>query len=332
MSKVVIKVSDYDFPNVEIERKLTERINAEFDSAQCKTEEELIDFLKDADVILSQYAKITSNVIKHLKKCKGIIRYGIGVDNIDVEAATKAGIKVCNVTTYGIDEVADHTIALLFAAIRKICFISNKVKANIWDFKLTKPIERIKNKKLGLVGFGNIPQMVAKKLSPWDLDIVTYDPYIRDEIAKNFNVKKVSFDELLSTSDYVSVHAPLTKETFHLFNESTFNKMKDGAIFVNTARGGLVDEKALYNALVSKKLSFAAIDVMENEPPIKNHQLFDLDNIIITPHMAFYSEQALYNLQKLAAEEAVRIAKGEKPLSCVNLKDLQNNAGGKNEK
>lgn len=313
-----VVVTDYEYPDLDQERKVFGAIGVEFVAGQCKDEDAVIALARDADALLNQYAKLTPKVIEALENCKIIIRYGIGVDNVNVPAATKAGIMVCNVPTYGIHEVSDHVVGLFFSSIRKIPAMSETVKKGRWDCNLGRPIYRIHGKTLGLAGFGNIARMVAQKLAPWNLKVLGYDPFISESVFKSHGVEKTSFEQLLKESDFVSAHVPHTAETFHMFSYERFKQMKRGAIFINTARGPLVDEDGLYRALQEGWLAGAALDVMEKEPPDPDHPLLSLPNVIITPHMAWYSEESAVDLQRMAAEEVARVLRGEEPLWCLN--------------
>lgn len=316
--KYRVVVTDCQFPNFDQEIKVIENQNGEFILKQCFSEDELIKVTAEADGILNQYAKITARVINSMKKCKVIVRYGIGIDTIDLSAATQAGIPVCNVPLYGIHEVSDHVIALLFSCIRNLLPMDALVKKNDWDYKLSRPVSRIQGKTIGFVGFGNIPKMISRKLKPWDLRMLTYDPFVSPEICLEFGVKKVSLDLMLKESDYISLHAPLTPETHHLFNYEKFKSMKQGTIFINTSRGAIVDEQGLLKALEEGWLGSAGLDVLEQEPPVSQNPLFELDNIILSPHMAWHSADSEVDLQRMAAEEVMRVLKGEKPASCLN--------------
>ena len=313
-----VVVTDCNFPNFDQERRVLEPIGAEIIIGQCRTEDEVIALARDADSILNQYAPMTVRVMNALPRCKVIVRYGIGLNNLDVPAATKAGILICNVPFYGLDEVSDHTVALILSCIRKIPFMSEKAKKGEWDFKLGIPIFRIHGSTLGLVGFGNIPRRVVQKMQPWKLRILAHDPFVSDEIFKSHGVIKSSFEEILGKSDIVSVHVPLTPATQDLFSMEAFKKMRRKAFLISTSRGGIVNEPDLCRALKERVLAGAALDVMSTEPPDPNDPLLQLPNIIITPHMAFYSEQSIVDLQRMAAEEVARVLKGEKPLSPVN--------------
>jgi D-3-phosphoglycerate dehydrogenase len=271
------------------------------------------------------YAKITGDMIRQMRHCRVISRFGIGVDNVDLPAATSARIVVTRVPDYCIDEVSDHAMALLLALVRKVPFADSLVQAGHWEMPAVVPIRRIRGKVLGLVGFGKIPQLVTPKAKAFGMKVVAYDPYIPASILKQAEVERVEFAELLQTSDYISIHAPLTAETRNLFDAGAFEKMKPTAYLINTARGSLVDEMALARALDAGQLAGAALDVMVDEPP-KNSPLFGRANVIVTPHTSFYSVEALNELQTKAAEEVVRVLRNERPLTPVNPELLDSGA------
>lgn len=317
MPKVV--VTDLVYSDVRYEKEILAPLNVELIVAHCKKEGEVIRICKDADVLLVCYAPITKKVMRNLEKCKGMIRYGVGVDNIDVEAATARGVLVVNVPHYGAEnEVSSHALGLLLCAARNIVFLDRKVRQGIWDYRVARPIYRIEGSTLGLVGFGNIGKMLARKVKGLEMGVIAYDPYRNREEFEREKVERVAFEELLQRSDYVSVHVPLNQETYHLIGERQLRMMKTTAVLINTARGGVVDTQALYLALRNKWIKSACVDVVENGPLSKDYSLLQLDNVIITPHSAFYSEQSCATLQRIAAEEASRLLKGELPRSVVN--------------
>ena len=315
--KPKIVITDCDHPTVEIEKETLSEIDPEFVLAHCNTEVEVIEVAKDADGIINQYAPITRKVIESLKRCKVIARYGVGVDNIDVEAATEHGIIVANVPDYCVDEVSTHAIALILACARGITLLDRKRREKKWDFTLAKPIFRTKGKILGLFGLGRIAKIIAQKASGFGFKIIAYDPYVS---KVDSGIRLVEFSQLLSDSDFISIHSPLTEETRHLFGENELKKMKKTAYLINTARGPIVDEKALYKALENKWIAGAALDVMEKEPPDWENSLLKLDNLIITPHISFYSEESYVELKTKTAKAVLSVLKGELPRAMVNPK------------
>ena len=321
--KYKVVITETEYKSFEIEKEELNKVDAEVIVGQCKTEDEIIKIAKDADGLIVVYACITRRIIKSLKKCKVIARYGIGVDNIDVEAATEHGIWIVNVPKYCIDEVSDHTITLALACVRKVVMLDNAVKKGIWNFKISTPIFRLRNMKLGLIGFGDIARAVSLKAQAFGLSVVAYDPYISSSIMTQNNVKKANLEDLLKEADIVSLHLPLTKNTKYMFTEKEFKLMKNTAFIINTARGPLIKEKDLYIALKEKWIAGAGLDVIEKEPIGLNNNLLKLDNIIITPHVAFYSEESLKDLQRGAAKGVAQVLNGETPSSIVNKEVLK---------
>ena len=323
MSKFKVVITDSDYEDHDIEEKILSSIGADLIKFQCRTEDEVIKYCKDADGLLNQYAPITKRVIENLQKTKIIVRYGVGVDNIDVEAATKKGILVANVI-YDTTDVADHAVGLILSLIRKIPWADQKVKNNIWNWKNMRPISRLKGKTVGIIGFGRIGRKVAQRLKGFEVKIIAYDPYASMEVFNKYGVKRVDFENLISEADIITIHTPLTNETRHMIGEKEFKSMKRNAIIVNTSRGGVVDEKALYKALKEKWVAGAGLDVMEKEPPEKDNPILKLDNVIVTPHMAWYSEDSFNEIRKIAAEEIARALTGQTPINLVNKNVFKN--------
>lgn len=310
-----VVVTDCDHFSLELERKVLDEINPEFVVAHCTTENEVIEAARDADGIINQYVPITRRVIESLKRCKVIARYGIGVDNIDIKAATDYGIIVANLPGYCVDEVSSHAVALLLACVRKVTLLDNLVKQKKWDLTLARPILRTRGRILGLFGLGKIGRAVAEKASKFGFKIIAYDPYV---VKVDREIELVKFSQLLSDSDFISIHVPLTRETRHAFAENELRAMKKTAYLINTARGSIIDEKALYKALKDKWIAGAALDVMEKEPPDWENPLLRLDNLIITPHISFYSEESYVELKTKTAEAVLSVLKGRLPRAMVN--------------
>jgi len=315
MPAKLVAVTDSVFPNLDPAREVLARIGAELRLAEPVP--------RDADAILTTYAKLSAGLIQELKQCRIIARFGIGVDNVDIPAATQAGIVVTRVPDYCLDEVSDHTIALLLALVRKIPSSNARTQAGRWEMRAVIPIRRLRGTVLGLVAFGQIPQLVAPKAQAFGIRVVTHDPYVSKQVAERAGVELVDFDELLKISDYISIHTPLLPATHHLFNADVFRRMKPTAYLINTARGPIVHEAALADALDQGQLAGAALDVMEQEPPSGTSPLFGRDNVIITPHTSYYSEESLVDLQTKAAEEVVRVLTGQAPRNPVNPEALK---------
>ena len=321
MPPLLVAVADSVFPNLDLARAVVSRAGAELRLASQPTPEGIVAVAKEADALLVTYAKINAEMIREMKKCRIISRFGIGVDNVDIEAATRQGIVVTKVPDYCIDEVSDHAMALLLSLVRKIPFSSARAHAGRWEMPAVTPIHRLRGTVLGLVGFGRIPQLVAPKAKAFGLRVVAYDPYVPQAVMDLAGVGRVEFPELLKISDYVSIHSPLLPETHHLFSTEVFRQMKPGALIVNTSRGPVVDEAALAAALDAKQIAGAALDVLEQEPPVSS-PLFGRDNVILTPHTSFYSVESLEELQTKAAEEVVRVLSGQPPRNPVNPEAL----------
>lgn len=317
MRKTSIAVADSPFVNLQPTEKVLASLDADIQIAKQTTPEAILEVAREADGLMVTFANISKEIIQGLERCKVIGRYGIGVDNIDLDAATEAGIQVCYVPDYCQDEVSDHAMTLLVSLARKITYSNSLVQQGRWDAKAVAPMYRLRGRTLGLVGLGQIPQSVVPKAQAFGLNIIASDPFVPEEVAKNFDVELVDFDSLLERSDYISVHAPLTDKTHHLFSKDAFQKMKSEALLINTARGPLVDDQALADALDDGQIGGAALDVLPIEPPVDS-PLLNRDNVIITPHTAFYSVEALVDLQTKAAEDVVSVLNGQTPRYPVN--------------
>lgn len=315
-----VAVTDYIFPNLDIEAAILSKVQAEIVAEQCKTEDDVIALAKDADAIMNTYyGPISEYVISNLEKSRIIVRFGIGVDTIDIPAATKYGIMVANIPDYCIEEVSDHAASCILALGRKIVFSDRTMRAGVWGIKHLKPMGSFSGKTLGIIGFGRIGRLVAKKLKPFGFNIVFYDPFMDSNMGTEFNARKLELDELLKRSDFITIHSPATKENHHLLNKARFDMMKDGVYIVNTARGELIDTDALIEALKSQKVAGAALDVIENVPPLENiDEMTGMDNVILTPHSAWYTDEAIIALRTLASEEVVRVLTGDRPKNLLN--------------
>lgn len=322
MSLLHVAVADSVFPNLDPAQAVLSKISAELRLAEKPTPEEVVRVARNADAVLVTYAKISADMIRQMPRCRIIARFGIGVDNVDIAAATAAGIVVTRVPDYCIDEVSDHTLALLLALVRKIPFANSHVHTGQWQMASVVPIHRLRGRVLGLVGFGRIPQLVAPKAKAFGLKVVAFDPFVSLEIVTAAGVVRIDFAELVKVSDFISIHTPLMPETQGLFNADVFRQMKPSAYLINTARGPIVDEAALAHALDAGQLAGAALDVLSTEPPTGS-TLLGRDNVILTPHMSFYSVESLVELQTKAAEEVVRVLTGKAPRCPVNPETLK---------
>lgn len=283
---------------------------------QCKTEEELIRVCKDADGILAEYAPVSRKVLETLANCKIVSNTSTGYDNIDASAAREMGIAVANVPNYCTGEVADHTMALILAGCRNIVRYNQSIRSGVWDQDAVPPMNRIAGKTLGLVGFGHIARAVAHRAQSFGLRVITYTS-VPDEIVKAAGVEPADLDTLLMESDIISSHIPFTEKTADFFNKAAFGKMAKKPLFINTSRGKVVDEEALIEALNQGIISGAALDVLRSEPPDFSSPLFSMDNVIITPHSAFYSIEALQECRERSARNVRDFIEGR--TEAVNL-------------
>jgi len=318
-----VLITDYVWPTTDPERKVLEAAGAEVLIAPDGMESTLIELSKDVDAIMTCFAQVTENVIRAAKKCVVIGRFGVGTDNIAVDTATELGIAVTYVPDYCIDEVSDHVMAMLNTWNRKIGMFDQSVKRDGWGhLGLNMRMMRLRGKTLGIVGFGRIGQAVSVKAQAFGMEILTSDPVVSSEIVKEQGAKLVGLDELLSKSDFVTLHAPLISETHNLIDRPELSKMKRHAFLINAARGPLINEEALYEALSSGSIGGAGLDVMVENIPPKDHPLFKLENIIVTPHVAFFSQESTLELEQRAAEEVVKVYQGKMPDNLVNHKVL----------
>lgn len=323
MARYTIAITDYQYDTIEPQREVVRAFpEAELLDFQCKTEEDVLAHCADADILINQYAPMTARVIGGLRRCRAIIRYGIGVDTVDVKAATARGIWVCNVPDYGVDETSNHAIALILALARKLPVIHADVRRGGWGLSCGKPMHRFAGSTLGLVGLGRIASAVARKLSAFGLNMIAYDPYVPAQRAQELGVTLVDFDTLVRSSDYITLHCPATEDNHHLFSEAVFARMKPTAYLINAARGSIVDEAALIAALRAGQIAGAGLDVLEQEPIAPDSPLLAMDNVIITSHFGGYSEEAIESLQRKATQEAVNILAGNAPFHAVNGRDI----------
>jgi len=312
-------MTDSIFPDLNIERSELEKIGAELILASNSLPEKLAEEGRDSDAIINVYAQVPAEVINKLSKCKVIVRTGIGVNTIDVEAATKRSIMVANVPDYCLEEVADHTFSLFLACQRKICFLNNRIKNGNWNVNEAKPINRLKDRVFGLLGFGNIAKRVAVRAQAFNMKVLAFDPFMDKEIFAESCVEKTDdLNQLITQADYLSLHLPLTKDTKNILDADKFKRMKRTAIIINTSRGGLINEQDLYEALVNNTIAGAGLDVLNEEPPTFPIKLAELDNVILTPHAAFYSEEAMPELRKRAVQEVIRTLTEGQPKNWVN--------------
>ncbi len=307
------------FPNLVYFEKRLKDIGCELVSVNDEGDEVLKAQVKDAVAVVLIARTLDADIIGALERCKIILTLSVGYDCVDVGAATDKLIPVCNTPAYCTDEVANHAITLLLALARKIHLILPKSRDAVWDYKYTKPIFNFKDKTLGIVGLGRVGRALVPKAKGFGMKVCAYDPYVEDDIYALLEVeRKYELDELLGDSDYISIHTPLTPETFHLIDAATLGKMKKHAIIVNTARGPIIDEAALCEALDRRSIGAAGIDVLETEPPAANNPLLSKENALVSPHVAWYSEESFEADMIDGMDELERVLRGQRPRFIVN--------------
>jgi D-3-phosphoglycerate dehydrogenase len=312
----VVAIDD-GYASYDQEETLLAQVDASFEVRPCRrSEEAAIEAVRGADVVLVRESPVTSAVIAAMEHGRAIIRYGIGVDNIDQQAARERRMYVANVPDYGTDEVSSQAVALALAVVRRIRLHDGEVRAGRWSTGVLQPMYRLRDRTLGLVGYGRIARMTHEKLAGFGFGrVLVNDPH-PDKLPSG--VESASVDEICREADLISLHAPLTSETKHLIDSRRIGLMRPTAVVVNTARGGLVDLDALHEALAARRILGAGLDVFEHEPPDPRHPLFALDNVVVTNHIGWYSEEAMRELQLKTAQEAVRVLRGEPPLHWLN--------------
>ena len=314
-----VAVTDYSFKSLDVERRLLEPLGATVVSGQCKTPEELIPLVSDVDAVITQFAPVSASVIEAMQRAKVIVRYGIGVDNVDLRAARSRDIPVCNVPDYCIDEVADHTLALILAATRGV--VSNCVKARRGEWGLAVPPERMRALRdctVGIIGFGRIGREVARRLQPFKCRRVVFDPVVDAGEITASGCEPIGVESLLSAADIVTHHCPLNDQTRNLIDARSIATMREGAILVNVGRGDLVESQALIAALEAGALSAAALDVFSPEPIPGDSPILQMDNVVVGSHVASASMPATKKLRETAANIAVLALRGEDLPNIVN--------------
>ena len=304
-----ILITDCDHPSTEIERALVEAAGFRLEVADCRTAADVIaaGSASAAIGLIVQYASITGDVLRALPACRVVGRYGVGLDTIDTATAAVLGIRVVNVPDYSTDEVADHALGLILALTRGIVPLDRGVQAGTWDFRLAGRVRRSSSQQVGVVGLGRIGTALARRTAALGYTVVGSDPLG----GRGSGVRVVELDELLATSDVVSIHAPLDPTTRHLIDARTLALMRPTAILVNTSRGGLVDHDALAEALRTGRLAGAGLDVLEHEPISPDDPLIGLPNVVLTPHAAFYSEESLIEMKRKVSERVLGALSGE---------------------
>lgn len=305
-----------------LEKKAFRDAGATFLVTYFQNADELKSIVHDADVLMFNDAHISADIIAALDKCKMIIRYGIGYDNVDLEAAGKKGIYVCNAPSYGTYDVAEHTMALLLSVCKHIPLADKCARTGQWKADRVGKVRRLTGKTLGLIGFGRIARTVAARARAFEMDLLVYDPYVSAEDAAAAGAKLVDFPVLLESSDYITLHSPLTDETRHMMGMPQFKLMKKDAVLINTGRGGLVNENELIFALLSGEIAGAGLDVFEEEPLSPSSKLLQMENVVLTPHVAWNSFEGVDDLHKEVTDNVLRVLRGEIPINIVNQKFL----------
>ena len=314
-----VLVTDYTFGELIVETAVLAPLGVTPIGAQCKTPADLLELVRDADYVITQFAPINREVIEAMQQSRIIVRYGIGVDNVDLEAAQERGIPVCNVPDYCIDEVADHTLAFILAATRQVVANCNGVRAGRW--KLATELSRMQTLRdltVGIVGLGRIGKEVVARLRPFKCRLLVHDPLVTGPAVESLGATAVSLDELYAQSDVITLHCPSTADTRALVSAATLQKMKRGVILVNLARGNLIVSGDLCAALASGQVGAAALDVFDPEPIPNDNPILKMENVIVAPHIASTSVRAVRTLRETAAQLVARRIRGESLMNVVN--------------
>lgn len=316
---LTVAVTDYTFASLAIEEQILKPHGVEVLGGQCKSVETLIPLVRQADAVITQFAPVTAEVIAAMQRARVIVRYGIGVDNVDLEAARARGIPVCNVPDYCIDEVADHTLAFILALTRQVVPNALLVRDGRWG--LATPLEQLRtlrDQTVGIVGFGRIGREVTSRLAPFKCHRLVCDPVIDPKTIQLAGCEAVTLDELLERSDIITLHCPSTQKTRKLLNADSIAHMKSGAIVINLARGDLIDTPSLIDGLQSGHIAAAALDVCDPEPIPADSPLRSLPNVIAASHIASASPKAVRTLRETAAQIAAAALRGESLINVVN--------------
>ena len=321
MTRPRVVITDTVFGSTEPEQEVLRGL-ADLELAPAADEHTLRQVAAEADALLNCYAKLSADLVRSLRRCRIIARYGIGVDTVSLGAASEAGIMVTNVPDYCIDEVSDHALGLLLNLARGIGRARLATRAGDWDISVVQPLYRLRGRTLAILGFGRIGRALADKARPLGLRIVAVDRYVPQDAIRAAGVEPLGLQAALEQADLLSIHVPLTDETRHLIDARALAWMKPSALIVNTSRGPVIDTSALVEALKAGRLAGAGLDVVDPEPPPPDHELRQMPNVLLTPHTAFYSEESQRELQRRAAEEVARVLRGEQPRSLVNADAL----------
>ena len=321
MAKYKVVITDREYESIGNEREVLSQLDVDLQDYQYKDKENILRVAKDADALIIQYAKMPRDLIEELDNCKIIARYATGFDGIDLDACTEKGIYVCNVSDYCRDEVSTYALSLLLEMATRVGKHDQWTHDGNW-FGMPGKQHSLKNQVIGVISFGRIARAYIEKIKPLCNNIWVYDNHDNVEAIRAAGAEPKTLEEIYAGADYISLHCPLTPETHHMINKEVFKKMKNTAVVINVARGPVVSEEDLIWALENHEIAGAALDVMEQEPPKKDNPLFGFDNVLITPHTAWYSEESQAVLQRTPAEEVVRVLNGEVPLNVVNKEIL----------
>lgn len=316
-SLLQVVIINANYPHYEVEKEVLASFSVEINHVTTSGyTDELVEAVRHADAVLVRETPINDRVIEAMERCKVIVRYGVGVDNIDLQAAAKKKIFVANVPDYGSEEVADQALALLMAVSRRVVTRDRDVRNGGWNVGAKEPIYSLSGKTLGIIGFGRIGRAFYRKVSGLGFkNTLVYDPFANEKVG---DIQYVNIETLCREADVISLHTPLTKENYHLIDRSKLALMKPNTILVNSSRGGLINEMDLVESLEEGKIFGAGLDVFETEPPDLSHPLFKLNNVVVTDHTGWYSEESLHDLQRKAAQEIARVFLGNLPNSWVN--------------
>ena len=317
-----ILITDIAWPDYEIEKEVLSAVEGEIMLAGGGTPAEIIALAPQADAVLTCWKDVPAEALDIAPNCKVVSRYGIGLDNIPIGRATELGMLVTNVPDFCLEEVSDHVMALLLATARQLLPLARNPERSGWTRETPRPIPRVRGQTLGLIGFGNIARALVPKALGFGLRVIAYTPRLRQSDAPEGVEVTNDLAALLSASDYVSIHCPLTEETAHIIDEAALAQMKSSALLINTSRGGVIDEEALIRALQDGRIGGAALDVTDPEPPSADNPLLALENVIVTPHAAFYSVAATAELARKAAANVVTVLQGSVPQTLVNAEVL----------
>lgn len=318
-----IVITDCDHDSIAAEQEVASERGMVLDRRQCTTEDEVIAAARDADAVLVQYAPITARVLDALPRLRAIGRYGVGVDTVDVDAATARSVAVCNVPDYGTEDVSDHAIALTMSVARAVTRLDRQIRAGGYDYAEARPLHRTSEMTFGVLGLGLIGTATARKASGIGFRVVGSDPVHAAGSVTAAGIEVVDFDTLIETVDVLSLHVPLTPKTEHIINAAVLRRMKRGAVVVNTARGGLIDSAALAAALESGHISGAGLDVFEREPIPTGSALIASPRTVLTPHIAWYSEESYGELKRRTIQNVADVLEGRIPRNIFNPEGLR---------